>query len=142
MSSGHVIVGVDASPASKAALRWAADHAVARGLSLEAVAVWEIPATFGWVGEEDLDPTEAARRGLESVVAEVVGTTPEVEITVARGHAALVLVEASERADLLVVGSRGMGGFAGLLLGSVSQHCVQHAHCPVVVVRGERGGQS
>ena len=136
MSAGRVIVGVDSSDASKRALRWAADYAVAMKAPLEAVAVWEMPATYGWVTTlEHPDPDTYALAGLGAVVAEVVGESPAVTTTVERGHAAQVLVKASKRADLLVVGSRGRGGFAGLLLGSVSQYCVQHAHCPVVVFR-------
>jgi nucleotide-binding universal stress UspA family protein len=136
MSAGRVIVGVDGSEASRRALRWAADYAVAMDAHIEALAVWEMPATYGWItSAQDLSPTEAALKGLTTVVEEVVGTTPHVELTISRGHAAHVLVEASKRADLLVVGSRGMGGFKGVLLGSVSQHCVQHAECPVVVFR-------
>jgi len=138
--TGRVIVGVDGSDASKRALRWAADYAVAVGSRVEAIAVWEMPATYGWVSPVvDEPPTATALRGLEHVVGEVVGTTPHVELNVARGHAAFVLVEASKRADLLVLGSRGMGGFKGMLLGSVSQYCVQHADCPVVVFRNDKG---
>ncbi len=138
--TGRVIVGVDGSNASKRALRWAADYAVATGAHIEAIAVWEMPATYGWVSSAvDEPPTAAAQRGLETVVAEVVGTTPHVEQTIARGHAAHALVEASKRADLLVLGSRGMGGFKGMLIGSVSHYCVQHADCPVVVFRNDKG---
>jgi nucleotide-binding universal stress UspA family protein len=140
MSAGRVIVGVDGSDASRRALRWAADYAVAMKAPLEAVAIWEMPATYGWATSlEKAEPIQAAQTGLESVIAEVLSDTPAVTATVARGHAALVLVEASKRADLLVVGSRGRGGFKGMLLGSVSQNCVAHAHCPVVVIRGENG---
>ena len=134
--TGRVIVGVDGSEASRRALRWAADYAAAMGAPLEAIAVWEMPATYGWVtSARDETPTQAALSGLESVIAEVVGTSPHVATTVASGHAAHVLVEASKRADLLVLGSRGMDGFKGMLLGSVSNYCVHHADCPVVVFR-------
>jgi len=139
VSAGRVIVGVDGSEASQRALRWAADYAVAMDAHLEAVAVWEMPATYGWItSTQDVSPTDTALKGLEAIVAEVVGSQPHVELTVSRGHAAHVLVEASKRATLLVVGSRGMGGVRGMLLGSVSQHCVQHAECPVVVFRGAK----
>jgi nucleotide-binding universal stress UspA family protein len=138
--TGRVIVGVDGSNASKRALRWAADYAVATGAHIEAIAVWEMPATYGWIsGTVDESPIEAAHHGLASVVAEVVGAEPRVELHVARGHAAHALVVASKRADLLVLGSRGMGGFKGLLIGSVSHYCVQHADCPVVVFRDDKG---
>lgn len=138
--TGRVIVGVDGSKASKRALRWTADYAVATGAHIEAIAVWEMPATYGWIsGAVDETPLEAAHKGLASVVTEVVGAEPRVELTVARGHAAHALVEASKRADLLVLGSRGMGGFKGMLIGSVSHYCVQHADCPVVVFRDDKG---
>ena len=85
----------------------------------------------------EFDPAGDARRLLETTVAETLGEDPglEIELVVAEGHAAPVLVEAAKGADLLVVGSRGHGGFAGMLLGSVSEHCVHHASCPVIVVR-------
>lgn len=137
--TGRVIVGVDGSKASKRALRWAADYAVATGAFIEAIAVWEMPATYGWISNAvDETPIEAAHNGLASVVAEVVGSSPKVELTVARGHAAHALVQASKHADLLVLGSRGMGGFKGMLIGSVSHYCVQHADCPVVVFRDDK----
>jgi nucleotide-binding universal stress UspA family protein len=140
MRAGRVIVGVDGSEASKRALRWAATYAAATGAPLEAVSSWEMPATYGWAATlEEPDPAKATLEKLESIVAEVVGDSPPVTSTVESGHAAFVLVNASKRADLLVVGSRGRGGFTGMLLGSVSQHCVQHAQCPVVVVRDQQG---
>jgi nucleotide-binding universal stress UspA family protein len=136
--TGRVIVGVDGSNASRRALRWAADYASACNAPLEAIAVWEMPATYGWISRTvDESPTEAMLRGLESVIADVVGSSPHCEATVSQGHAAYVLVAASKRADLLVLGSRGMGGFTGMLLGSVSHYCVHHADCPVVVLREE-----
>jgi nucleotide-binding universal stress UspA family protein len=70
----------------------------------------------------------------------VLGASAPVTRRLEQGHPAIALVAASERAQLLVVGSRGHGAFAGMLLGSVSQHCVQHAHCPVVVIRSHHSG--
>ena len=139
MSAGRVIVGVDGSESSKEALRWAADYAGAIGAPLEALTVWDMPITFGWVAslEED-DPEKGALHALETLVREVLGDDADITTKVERGHAAFVLVTASQRAGLLVVGSRGRGGFAGLLVGSVSQYCVQHASCPVVVFREHR----
>ena len=83
--------------------------------------------------------TEAARERLDSIVYELTGGSTEVPIEkiVVEGAAAEILVEESEGADLLVVGSRGHGGFAGLLLGSVSQQCAHHAACPVVIIRAK-----
>jgi len=136
MNAGRVIVGVDGSEPSKRALRWAADYAAARNALLEAIAVWEMPATYGWVSTlEEVDPVKSALAGLDSVILEVLGEGSGIDTTVEKGHASHVLVKASERADLLVVGSRGRGAVRGMLLGSVSLYCVQHAHCPVVVFR-------
>jgi len=136
MNAGRVIVGVDGSEPAKRALRWAADYAAARNAQLEAIAVWEMPATYGWVSTlEEVDPVKSALAGLDSVILEVLGEGSSIDTTVEKGHASHVLVKASERADLLVVGSRGRGAVKGMLLGSVSLYCVQHAHCPVVVFR-------
>lgn len=87
----------------------------------------------------DTDDIEtAATKALDETITEVAGARPDVVIRrrVVRGHPAQVLLDAADGAELIVVGSRGHGGFAGALLGSVSQHCVHHANCPVVVVRG------
>ncbi len=136
-----IVVGVDASPASRQALRWALREAEQTGATLRAVTAWNVPSSY------DLDPGlpestdvhAAAEKALAATVEEVAGGAPTVPVeqVVTRGHAAEVLLNEAGRADLLVVGSRGRGGFARALLGSVSQHCVQHAHRPVVVVRGE-----
>ena len=139
MNAGRVIVGVDGSESAKEALRWAAEYAAALGSPLEALTVWDMPITFGWVAslEED-DPEKGALHALEALVRDVLGDSASVTTKVERGHPAFVLVEASQRAGLLVVGSRGRGGFSGMLIGSVSQYCVQHASCPVVVFREHR----
>jgi nucleotide-binding universal stress UspA family protein len=136
-----IVVGVDGSPSAKAAVRWALVQARRSGGRVCAVTAWEIPAYVGWMPmlpHEDLGA--AAGKVLAESVAEVLAAEePGVELaeTVLPGHPAQVLVDESAHAALLVVGSRGRGTFAGTLLGSVSQHCVQHAHCPVVVVRGK-----
>ena len=135
-----VVVGVDGSNPSRAALRWALDQARLTGARMRAIIAWEVPAYAGWarIGSEDLGA--AAGRLLSEAVRDALGFDPpdiEVMETVLPGHPAQVLIDASAHAALLVVGSRGHGGFAGTLLGSVSQLCVQHAHCPVVVVRGK-----
>jgi nucleotide-binding universal stress UspA family protein len=85
----------------------------------------------------DLDLDASSRRALDQVIVETLGADPEVKIvsTVVEGQAAVELVRAAQGADLLVVGSRGHSAFAGMLLGSVSEHCAAHAPCPVVVVR-------
>ncbi|MBW6436901.1 universal stress protein [Actinoplanes hulinensis] len=135
-----MVVGVDGSPPARAALRWAARQARLTGSRLYAVTAWQIPAYYGWVPtapEEDM--AEAAGKVLTTAVNSVFGDAPpDVEVVerVEPGHPAQVLVDLSAHACLLVVGSRGHSTFGGALIGSVSQQCVQHAHCPVVVVRG------
>lgn len=142
----RIVVGVDGSPSSCQALRWAARQAKLTGASLEVVTSWELPTSYGWMPPypSDFDPAGEAKRNLQATVAEVLGDDPGVDIehTVAEGHPAPVLLAAAKGASMLVVGSRGHGGFTGMLLGSVSDHCVSHAPCPVTVVRdvGDDGG--
>lgn len=140
-----IVVGVDGSDESKEALRWAVDEARLRGDTLHATYVWSYP--YPYVSAPLLAPPvstiaisdvrESAEAMLDSVLDEVLGDAPgvEVERAAVEGVPALVLVEAAKGADLLVLGSRGHGGFSGLLLGSVSQQCAHHAECPVVIVR-------
>ncbi|HZU79998.1 MAG TPA: universal stress protein [Acidimicrobiales bacterium] len=136
-----VVVGVDGSEHSKQALAWAVRWAKLQGEPLVAVAVWHFPVAWGWAVPvpDDYDPEAAATRMVGDVVTEVLGEHPEVEIRteVVSGQPANVLVDQSSRAALVVVGSRGHGEFAGMLLGSVSTFVVTHAHCPVVVVRDD-----
>ncbi|WP_030160453.1 universal stress protein [Glycomyces sp. NRRL B-16210] len=138
--SERIVVGVDGSPASVRALEWALHQAERTGASVEAVHAWEVPAMYGTgmmvlPSGEDFD--KAAKQSLERAVAQATGgrATVPIELRTVSGHAAKILVEMAENADLLVVGSRGHGGFVGTLVGSVSQSAVQHATCPVVVVR-------
>lgn len=137
MNVGPVVVGVDGSEESRNALRWAVEFGQMSGAPVEAVMAWRIPPSYGWgVSYDDVDLEKQAREALESTVRDVLGDNATVNRRLEPGHPAPALVSASEHAQLLVIGSRGHGAFAGMLLGSVSQHCVQHAHCPVVVVRG------
>ena len=135
----RIVVGVDGSPSSHQALRWAARQAKLTGASLQVVTSWEYPTSYGWAPPypADFDPAGDAKRDLEMTVAEVLGDHHgiDIDLTVAEGRAAQVLLEAARGASLLVVGSRGHGEFTGMLLGSVSEHCVGHAPCPVTVVR-------
>jgi nucleotide-binding universal stress UspA family protein len=134
-----MVVGVDGSDPSRRALRWAADQAMLTGAELTVITTWEYPPTLGWSPPypSDFDPNEDASKALRDTVGAVLGPDPGVvvHLTVTEGHPAFVLTEASQGAALLVVGSRGHGAFAGMLLGSVSEYCAAHASCPVVVVR-------
>ena len=136
---GAVIVGFDGSDAATDAVRWAADQAVRTGSRLELVIAWEYPTSWGNTIPlpDDYDPAADARAVLSPVVESLHADFPSLEVGthVLEGNAGDVLVEASQHASLLVVASRGHRAFAGLVLGSVSQHCVTHAACPVVVYR-------
>lgn len=145
MSNAHpytIVVGVDGSPASKAALRWALWNAELSRGSITALMAWDYPLIYNWEvpGLEDVATTTA--KALAEAIAEVTDdkTTVEIHKEVAQGHPARALLDSAKdhHADLLVVGNRGHGGFAEAMLGSVSQHCVHHATCPVVVVREPR----
>ena len=142
MDTKRVVVGVDGSPDSVRALKWGADYAKAQGAELLAVSVFEVPVVFGGPyalsGIPDPDKLEEeARTALSEAVREALGEGAEVTERVEQGHPARVLVNASRAAQLVVVGSRGRGGFVGLMLGSVSQYCVTHARCPVLVMPHE-----
>lgn len=143
-TNARIVVGVDGSSASRTALAWALGEARVRHASVEAVHAWQFPAVaFTHFGGDAVpvfaaeDVEKAADELLRTAVKEVAGDDCDVAVTatLAKGHPAEVLLAISNEADLLVVGSRGHGGFAGMLLGSVSNHVVQHAHCPVVVIR-------
>ena len=139
----RIVVGVDGSPASRTALEWAGDEAVRHGSELVVVAAW-LPIPPPLAGTSSTLPThgvtypgESAKKQLMETIRDVLGEEPPalVQPQVKEGSAAKVLIDLSEEADLLVVGARGHGGFAGMLLGSVSQHVAAHAKCTVVVVR-------
>lgn len=128
------MVGVDGSPASLTALTFAASEARLRGAQLDAVCAWQYPQAAGWgVVPDDFDPHHDMETTLAEAIASLDPPTPARQLVV-QGLPAEVLLQAAEGADLLVVGSRGRGGFSGLLLGSVSQQCIHHAPCPIVVV--------
>lgn len=136
-----IVVGVDGSDDSRRALAWAVEEAKLRGAEVRALYAWSYPGMmlaphglmmppnldvdFGKVGEEVL------ATAIDEVGADA-GVTIRPEVV--EGGAAVALVRASASADLLVIGSRGLGGFSGLLLGSVSHQVAQHAACPVVIV--------
>jgi nucleotide-binding universal stress UspA family protein len=134
-----VVAGFDGSDAADDAVEWAAAQAVRTGVRLDLVTAWEYPSSWGNVIPlpDGFDPAADAKAMLDPVVARLEAAHPglAVHAHVIEGNASEVLVGASRHADLLVVASRGHGTFSGLMLGSVSQHCVTHAACPVVVYR-------
>jgi nucleotide-binding universal stress UspA family protein len=137
-----IVVGVDGSPGSRKALTWAAAEAADHGAELVVLNVWEHtllpPAGSVTVSEHYVpDPSQRTADGLVQVIKEELGDDPPVLVQprVKQGSPAKILIEESANADLLVVGTRGHGGFAGLVLGSVSQHVAAYAQCPVTVVR-------
>jgi nucleotide-binding universal stress UspA family protein len=134
-----IVVGVDGSACARAALEFAAREAALRDARLRIICAWEIPpAVYGGGFAFTLD---AFRDGAETVVHEAVAAAKELQSTIecegkaVQGQPAELLLQEARGADLLVVGNRGHGGFASLLLGSVSHQVVQHATCPVTVVR-------
>jgi nucleotide-binding universal stress UspA family protein len=140
-TANRIVVGVDGSEPSKSALRWAARFATMSGATIEAVLAWQPPVSYGGAyPPADWRPDQDAEVILASTVSEVFGDERPagIRLIVEEGNAAAVLLDHSTGAELLVTGSRGHGGFAGLLLGSVSSHCAEHATCPVLVVHGEQ----
>jgi len=138
--SGRIVVGVDGSAHSEEALRWAIGQARLTGGPVDAVISWSIPVDFGLGGAGALvsyDWAGVATSTLHDAVAHAVDPADAERVSehVVMGHPATVLINASADAALLVVGSRGRGGFTGMLLGSTSQHLIARAVDPVVVVR-------
>jgi len=134
----RIVVGLDGSTSSIAALKWAARQAEFIDARLDVVTAWQWPGKYEWMRTPpDFDPAGDIEEGVGPIIDEVRSAHPTVAIQskVIEGHSARVLVEESQGAELLVVGSRGHGEFPGMLLGSVSQHCTTSAHCPVVVLR-------
>lgn len=135
--SGRVLVGVDGSDGSRGALDWAARYASLISAELRVVGVWHWPALYGPIPTLPLDALEAHVREEVEMLADSVRQRYRDLVVVPEtlpGSPARVLVELSHMAGLLVVGSRGHGYVGGALAGSVSLHCVHHAHCPVLVV--------
>ncbi|MCW2579519.1 MAG: UspA domain protein [Blastococcus sp.] len=135
------MVGVDGSPASLDALEWAVRQASLTGAVVEAVTAWHFPVTYGeYPIVAQVDWESDAQTIQDNAVKEALGDEATAVVRrVAQGHPVNVLLEASAGADLLVVGSRGHGGFTGMLLGSVSEHVVAHAPCAVVVLKSPGG---
>ncbi|MBA8824564.1 nucleotide-binding universal stress UspA family protein [Saccharopolyspora lacisalsi] len=137
--TNKIVVGIDGSPSSMAALDWALGQAELTGASVEAITAWEYPAFYSWEGgavpprEFEGAASVTVETTVESALEKRTTSTP-VQTRVVQGHSAQILLEAAEQAGLLVVGSRGHGGFVGALLGSVSHKCAHHSPCPVVIV--------
>jgi nucleotide-binding universal stress UspA family protein len=144
-----IVVGVDDSQEARAALRFALDEAKLRQATLRVVHAWQygaittagVESFYPAAGADRTEVREAVDAALEQTLRETLPDTQSVTIErrLVEGRAAAVLVDASRDADLLVVGSRGHGGFTGLLLGSVSQQVAHHSGCPVVIVRPNKG---
>jgi nucleotide-binding universal stress UspA family protein len=137
----RIVVGVDGSGPSLKALRWAAHFASIFGAQLDVVTTWEYPPSYGWAAiAPEWDPAQDMRNVLEDAAREVFDDRPPdgMQLIVREGGAAKVLLDVCQGAIMLVVGSRGHGGFAGLLLGSVSANVAEHASCPVFIVHGDQ----
>lgn len=147
MSAGStkIVVGVDGSPSSRAALRWAVKQAVLTGETADAVTAWRFPMvlrTSAWAPiyvDEAAALEEDARQALDAVISDEVAPADRQLVTtrVVQGDPTQVLREVAASAGLLVLGSRGHGSLADTLLGSVGQYCLRHVHCPVLIMRGE-----
>jgi len=141
--AGRVVVGVDGSSGADGALRWGLAEARRRRASLELISCWMYPAPFGFgpVGTLTNEFPEAAGAICAAAASRAGVLDPSVEVHTRclEGPPSPTLVEASHVADLLVVGSRGIGGFKGLLLGSVGRHLSQHATCPLLIARQDAG---
>ena len=135
----RIVVGVDGSEQSRLALGWALRLADGTGASIDAVTSWHFPASLGWgYASEGWDPEADATKCLSDSVDEAFGAElpAGLRLLVQEGLPAKVLLDESKGATMLMVGSRGHGGFTGLLLGSVSARCAELATCPVLIVHG------
>jgi nucleotide-binding universal stress UspA family protein len=138
-SQQRFVVGIDGSEQSREALRWALGQARLTGASVDMVTVWQYPVSYTLsVLGEDLGLETEAKKLLSEALSQVSDDAAGVAIRklAGEGPPAKVLLETAKDADLLVIGSRGRGGFASAVLGSVSLACVLHARCPVLVFRG------
>jgi nucleotide-binding universal stress UspA family protein len=144
----RIVVGVDGSDSSKTALRWAVRQAQLAGSAIEAVIAWHVPELTGSYGYRPVsaagraDLSETAGQTLAAAIAAAVDPATSVPVAqcVVQGNPASVLLKAAAGADLLVVGSRGLGESGSALLGPVSQHCADYAVCPIIIVPGSHWG--
>jgi nucleotide-binding universal stress UspA family protein len=143
-TDARIVAGVDGSASSISALRWAIRQAGLTGAAVDAVIAWHYPIAtggYGWAPagpDEGYDFQESAEKTLTDAISNTLDPGSDVVVRPrgTEGNPAQALIEAATGASLLVVGSRGHGGFTEALLGSVSQHLVHHAPCPVVIIRG------
>jgi nucleotide-binding universal stress UspA family protein len=133
-----IVAGVDGSPSSINALELAARLVPLAGDVIRAVTVWQYPVGFGTFAPLDWNPDELAEKALDQALSAAFqdGRPCPIERRVLQGTAAQVLIDESRHASMVVVGSRGHGGFAGLLLGSVSSAVAERSSCPVVIAHG------
>jgi nucleotide-binding universal stress UspA family protein len=137
-----VVVGVDGSDPSVAALNWASRYGAATGATVRAVSAWHYPSAAGLPAgkmpeQVDAEVEERIRTELaEAVTKANPDPSARIDTKIVYGHPAQVLIDESRGQSLLVVGHRGHGGFAEAITGSIAIHCVNHAACPVLVVRG------
>lgn len=138
----RIVAGVDGSPSSLEALRWAVRYAEMSGGTVDAVISWQFPITasgLGWAPTAPWDDTNFAELAVKTLSDVVADVSPPPAVTIRQsaveGNAAEVLLETAKDADLLVLGNRGHGGFTDALIGSVSTRCLHHAACPVLVVK-------
>lgn len=138
MAEKYLVVGVDGSPSSILALQWANRLQPAVGGSIRAVAAWQVPFSYYEFPPSGWNPEEVAETVLSEALTKAFHDHPPRGITTVtrQGSPVRVLLEESKTAQLLVLGSRGHGGFAGLLLGSVSSTVAEHASCPVLIAHG------
>jgi nucleotide-binding universal stress UspA family protein len=135
----RILVGFDGSEESKRALRWAVDLAALIHAEVHAFHAWDFPSNYDFpYAFQGWDPAVDPQREFDAAVQEIdTGRRPDrLTLKVVRGDPARVLIEESHRATMLVVGSRGLGGFATLMMGSVSAKCARHSACPVLVMHG------
>ena len=138
MRKPEVVVGVDGSENSVEAVRWAVDYARAKGLNVRVISAFDIPwRIFITPTSTDENYADAAKEALDSTMERAFpdGTDLQIKRQVVQGRPELALGAASENAVVLVIGSHGVGLLPGVTLGSVANYCVNHASCPVVVVR-------
>ena len=138
--STRIVIGVDGSPSSIQALKWAFGQAILTGGTIDAVCAWHYPNSYGFAVPDNADYHALAEETVSKAIAEARNADQAydavpVRPVVVKARPAHALLEQAKGAALLVVGFRGHGGFSEVLLGSVSQHVVHHAPCPVVIVR-------